>query len=135
VSQVCQKPNGILLTPDDKTLYLADNRGKVIYRYDVLGPGKLANERLWCDLGAGPDGMTLDTNGRLYVSCGRAGVKVVSPDGKLIGAIDTKYGVPSASNCVFGGKDFATLYVTAADKFLGLPTKVVGVKPLPLRRR
>ena len=82
VSTVCQKPNGILLTPDGKMLYLADNRGKAIYRYDVKGPGQLANETRWADLTGGPDGMTLDERGNLYIGCGPAGVKVYSPEGQ-----------------------------------------------------
>ncbi|GAB6164515.1 SMP-30/gluconolactonase/LRE family protein [Thermostilla marina] len=126
VSQVCQKPNGILLTPDNKTLYLADNKGRVLYRYDVLGPGKLANERLWIELGAGPDGMTLDEFGNLYVACGRAGIKVYTPEGKPLGVIE----VPYASNCVFGGTDLKTLFITSADKFLAVKTRVRGVPPL-----
>jgi gluconolactonase len=125
VSTVCRKPNGILLAAGGKTLYLADNAGRVIYRYDVLGPGRLAGQTKWIDLGAGPDGMTLDEHGNLYVACGRAGIKVYSPQGKAIGVIR----VPYASNCVFGGPEFRTLYVTAADKFLGIPMKVRGVKP------
>ena len=125
VSTVCKKPNGILLTADGKTLYLADNRGRVIYRYEVAAPGKLANETLWIDLGAGPDGLTLDEHGNLYVACGRAGVKVYSPQGKPIGVIE----VPYASNCCFGGEDFTTLFITSADKFLAVPTKVRGMKP------
>ncbi|RMF94309.1 MAG: hypothetical protein D6741_12745 [Planctomycetota bacterium] len=123
---MCQKPNGILLTPDNKTLYLADNKGRVLYRYDVLGPGKLANERLWIELGAGPDGMTLDEFGNLYVACGRAGIKVYTPEGKPLGVIE----VPYASNCVFGGKDLKTLFITSADKFLAIKTQVRGVPPL-----
>ncbi|RPI21518.1 MAG: SMP-30/gluconolactonase/LRE family protein, partial [Acidobacteria bacterium] len=85
VSTVCQKPNGILLSPDNKILYLADNRGKAIYKYDVKGPGQLANETRWAELTAGPDGMTLDERGNLYIGGGPAGVLVYSPDGKMIG--------------------------------------------------
>ena len=125
VSTVCKKPNGILLSADGKTLYLADNGNRLIYRYDVLGPGRLANETRWIDLGAGPDGMTLDEHGNLYVACGRAGIKVYSADGKPIGVIK----VPYASNCVFGGPDFKTLYVTSADKFLSIKTRVRGLLP------
>lgn len=126
VSDVCKKPNGILLTPDNKTLYLADNAGQVIYRYDVLGPGRLANERLWIELGAGPDGMTLDSHGNLYVACGGAGIKVYTAQGEPIGVID----VPYASNCVFGGEDLQTLFVTSRDKFLGIRTRVKGLPAL-----
>jgi len=131
VSTVCIKPNGILLTPDCKTLYLADNRGKLIYKYDVVGPGNLANQTKWIDLGAGPDGMTLDVHGNLYVCCGRAGVRVYSSRAEPVGVIK----VPYASNCVFGGPDFTTLYVTSADKFLGLKTKVRGIEPLCRQKR
>ena len=125
VSTVCKKPNGVLLTADDKYLYLADNQGQVIYRYEVQGPGKLAGETKWIDLGTSPDGMTLDADGNLYVACGKAGIKVYSHEGKHLGDIP----VPYASNCCFGGRDFKTLFVTSADKFLGIETKVVGMKP------
>lgn len=130
VSTVCQKPNGILLSADEKTLYLADNAGRCLYKYDVVAPGKLAGETKWIDLGAGPDGMTLDSEGNLYIALGRAGIKVYSPQGELIGALPN---VEHASNCTFGGKDFKTLFITSRDKFLGLPMKVTGLKPLPLR--
>ncbi|MGL6196691.1 MAG: SMP-30/gluconolactonase/LRE family protein [Thermoguttaceae bacterium] len=123
VSTICKQPNGIILTNDNKTLYVADCAGKVIYRYDVTEPGKLINEKLWIDLGAHPDGMTLDSAGNLYVACGGDGVKIYDPHGKIIGTIGKDYGVDYASNCVFGGPDFSVLYITAADKFLGIQTK------------
>jgi gluconolactonase len=125
VSTVAIKPNGVLLTPDGKTLYLADSRGKLIYKYDVLGPGRLANETRWIDLGAPPDGMTLDERGNLYIACGPAGVKVYSATGAAIGVIS----VPYASNLVFGGPDFSTLFITSRDKFLGIRTKAHGIRP------
>jgi gluconolactonase len=131
VSTVCVKPNGILLTPDNKILYLADNRERKIYRYDVEGPGKITNETLWIpDLGAGPDGMTLDDAGNLYIACGRAGVKIYSPDADLIGVLDGEYGVPYSSNVCFGGPNFDTLYITASDQFLGLATRTTGLPAL-----
>jgi gluconolactonase len=129
VSTVCFKPNGVLLSADDRTLYVADARGQRIYRYDVLGPGQLANERLWIDrLGANPDGLTLDEHDNLYVCCGRAGIKVFDKQGQPLGTIDV-----FAANCCFGGPDFSTLMVASADRFLAIPTKVTGLKPLPLR--
>jgi gluconolactonase len=132
VSTVCVKPNGVLLSPDEKTLYLADSRGEVIYRYDVVGPGKLANETLWIEgLAAHPDGMTLDEQGNLYVCCGRAGLKVYSSRRKPVGVIE----VPYASNCCFGGRDFTTLFITSSDKFLGIGMKVRGIRPPCLRGR
>jgi gluconolactonase len=129
VSTICFKPNGVLLSDDDRSLYVADARGQVIYRYDVTGPGQLASERLWIDrIGANPDGLTLDEHNNLYVCCGKAGLKIYDRAGAAIGRIDVH-----AANCCFGGRDFRTLCVASADKFLGIRTKVVGLKPLPLR--
>lgn len=127
VSTVCEQPNGVLLSADGKTLYLADCRGKAIYRYNVTAPGKLSGETKWIpELGAHPDGMTTDTHGNLYFACGGAGIKVYTPGGKYLGTIKVGY----ASNCCFGGADFKTLYITSADRFLGLKMKVEGVRPL-----
>jgi gluconolactonase len=129
VSTVCTQPNGILLTADEKTLYIADWLGKRIFKCDVLAPGKLANQRKWIDAGGEPDGLAMDEHGNLYAACGGGGVRIFSPSGKFIGAIRVKY----ASNVCFGGKDFSTLYITAAHEFLALKTRVAGVKPLPAR--
>lgn len=134
VSDACTNPNGVLLSADEKTLYLADCRGKLIYRYDVASPGKLAGETRWLDLGANPDGMTADEEGNLYFACGRAGIKVYSRDGKPLGDISVEHGVPYASNVCFGGKDFRTLLITSRDQFLGVKTKVTGARPLTGRK-
>jgi gluconolactonase len=129
VSTICHKPNGVLLSADDMTLYVADARGQVIYRYDVTGPGRLSNERIWISgLGANPDGMTLDEHDNLYVCCGKAGLMVFDCAGRAVGRIGVH-----AANCSFGGPDFRTLCIASVDKFLGLRTNVVGMKPLPLR--
>jgi gluconolactonase len=129
VSTVCFKPNGVLLSADDRTLYVADARGQVIYRYDVAGPGRLANQRLWIDrLGANPDGMTLDEHDNLYICCGKAGLMVYDRMGAAIGRVAVH-----AANCCFGGRDFRTLCVASADRFLAIRTKVAGLKPLALR--
>ena len=117
-------------SPDDKTLYVADARGQRIYRYDVLGPGKLAGEEIWIyQLAANPDGLTLDEQGNLYICCGKAGLKVYGPDMTWLGTIGVH-----ASNCCFGGPDFATLMITSVDKFLGIATRVTGIKPPPLQK-
>lgn len=129
VSTVCKQPNGILLTADNKTLYIADCREKKIYVCDVNAPGKLSNERLWCDIGAHPDGMTLDAEGNLYIACGSHGVKIYSPAGTQIGTLGKEHDIPYASNCTFGGPDFSILYITAADKFIAIKTKVKGMRP------
>jgi gluconolactonase len=128
-STICHKPNGVLLSADDKALYVADSRGQCIYRYDVVGPGQLAGERLWIDqLAANPDGLTLDEHDNLYVCCGKAGLKIFDREARPIGRIDVH-----AANCCFGGTDFRTLCIASANRFLGIRTKVTGLKPLSLR--
>ena len=130
VSTIGYKPNGVLLSADDRTLYVADARGQRIYRYDVAGPGRLLKERLWIDkLGANPDGLTLDEHDNLYICCGKAGVKIYDRAGQPVGQLGVH-----VANCCFGGRDFRTLCLASVDKFLGIRTKVVGLKPLPLRR-
>ena len=129
VSTICFKPNGVLLSADDRTLYVADSRGQTIWRYDVTGAGQLAGERLWIDrLAANPDGLTLDEYDNLYVCCGKAGLKIFDREARPIDQIDVH-----AANCTFGATDFRTLCIASADKFLGLRTKVTGLKPLALR--
>jgi gluconolactonase len=128
VSTVCFKPNGVLLSADAKTLYVADARGQRIYRYDVTGPGRLENEKLWIDrLGANPDGMTLDVQGNLYICCNQGGVRIYDRAGQPLGHLDIR-----AANTCFGGPDFTTLMLASGDRFLALPTKVTGMKPPPL---
>ena len=129
VSTVCKKPNGILLTADCKTLYVGDNGSSNIYKYDVTGPGQLANESVFINDARGSDGMTLDARGNLYVACSGGGIRIYDKSGAFLGKIDADYGIPYASNCVFGGPDFSILYVTSIDKFLGIPMKVQGQLP------
>ena len=75
--------NGVILSPDEKTLYVT-NAGTVA-AFDVQPDGSLKNQRQFVQLPvAGGDGLTVDSEGRLYVTAG-AGVHVVAPDGKLLG--------------------------------------------------
>lgn len=129
VSTVCFKPNGVRLSADDRTLYVADARGQRIYRYDVIGPGQLTNEQVWIDqLAANPDGMTLDEHDNLYICCGKAGLKVFDGNARFIDVVEVH-----AANCVFGACDFRTLCIASQDKFLAIRTRVTGMKPLALR--
>jgi gluconolactonase len=126
VSTICRKPNGVLLSADDRTLYVADSRGPCIYRYDVTGPGQLANERMWiAGLGGNPDGLTLDEQDNLYICCGKAGLMIHDRNAAMIGHLNVH-----AANCCFGGRDFQTLCIASADRFLGIRTNVTGLKPL-----
>jgi gluconolactonase len=115
------QPNGIIGTPDGKTLYVADIQDSKTYRFDIRAEdGKLVNKQLHFALGS--DGMTLDSAGNLYLT--GKGVTVVSPDGAKIEHIP----VPESwtANVTFGGKDRKSLFITAMDSLYALPMKVAG---------
>jgi gluconolactonase len=101
--------NGIVLSPDEKTLYVT-NAGKVA-AFDVQGDGSLTNQRQFVELPTpGGDGLAVDNEGRLYVTAG-PNVHVVAADGKLLGSIPAPYGLITAA---FGGKDKRTMYAVVS---------------------
>ncbi len=100
--------NGIILSTDEKTLYVTN--GATLAAFDVQRDGSLTNQREFATFTAGGgDGATVDSQGRLYVTTG-AGVEVIGRDGKHLGVIPAPRGVIS---CAFGGKDKKTLFVLA----------------------
>jgi len=115
------QPNGLVGTPDGKTLYVADIDAKKVYAYDIQADGTLANKRLFC--GMGSDGMTLDADGRLYLT-GKEGVYVFDKAGTAVGVIKIPEGW-SANVCI-GGPKKDTLFVTASKGFYAVPLKVKG---------
>jgi gluconolactonase len=115
------QPNGIIGTPDGKTLYVADIRGNKTYAYDIQPDGALARKRLFCELGS--DGMTIDDAGNVYLT--GHGVTVFDRAGKQIEHVD----VPErwTGNICFGGRDKDLLFITASKGIYGMKTKVHGV--------
>ena len=115
-----QQPNGIIGTPDGKTLFVADIKARKTYAYDIQSDGTLTNKRLRCELGS--DGMTLDTAGNLYLT--GQGVSVFDPTGKKVAQI----AVPErwTANVSFGGKDHRTLFITASGGFYSIRTQNAG---------
>lgn len=113
-----QKPNGIILSPDMKTLYLADNhpsKNRYLLAYPLNEDGTVGKKKILHDFAPdrGIDGMAIDIKGNLYATAGKgktAGVTIFNPDGKKIGFIPTP---EDPSNCVFGGEDRKMLYITA----------------------
>jgi gluconolactonase len=100
--------NGVILSPDEKTLYVTN--GRTVAAFDVQPDGSLRNQRAFVELPAGGDGLTVDSQGRLYVTAGPA-LHVVAPDGKLLGSIPAPYGLISAA---FGGPDKKTMYAVVS---------------------
>lgn len=115
-----KQPNGIIGTPDGKTLYVADIGAGKTYKFDIQPDGTLANKTLFCELGS--DGMTIDADGNLYLT-GR-GVIVFNKDGVKIEQID----VPErwTANVCFGGRDKRTLFITASEGLYAVRLRVKG---------
>jgi gluconolactonase len=109
-------PNGVILSPDEKSLYVIPTGQKEMMAYEVKSPGKLGAGRVFCTLqqpegrdNTGGDGLTVDTQGNLYITSG-LGIQVFNPQGKQLGIIKFP---EQPANCAFGGPGHHTLYVTA----------------------
>jgi gluconolactonase len=113
--------NGIIGTPDGKTLYVADIGDRKTYRYEIQQDGSLKNRTLFCEQGS--DGMTTDSEGNVYLTLGRA-VSIYDKGGKKAATIDVPEGT---TNVCFGGKDMKTLFVTAGTSLYAIPMRVKGV--------
>lgn len=98
-----------MLSPDEKTLYVTN--GRTVAAFDVQPDGSLKNQRQFVELpSGGGDGLSVDSQGRLYVTAGPA-LHVVALDGKLLGSIPAPYGLITAA---FGGKDKKTIYAVVS---------------------
>ncbi len=141
-----ERPNGIVISPDDRTLYLletAQHEGgaRMILAYDLNEDGTVSNSRVFHDFypGRSGDGMTIDTEGNLYVAAGlhrrrgtsetldtACGIHVFSPQGERVEFIP----IPedTITNCAFGGDDLKTLYVTAGKTLYKIRTDITGTR-------
>jgi gluconolactonase len=142
-----ERANGVLVSGDDKFLYVADNNNdtkggaRTLWRFD-LNDGTVDTKSKtkiydW-GTGRGPDGLKQDELGRLYVAAGlnkpnpphepdekiQGGVYVLNPDGKLLAflAIPTD----EVTNCAFGGDDLKTLYITGGGVLYRIRTTTAG---------
>jgi gluconolactonase len=122
-------PNGVLLSPDEKTLYVLPSGQKQMMAYPVAAPGKLGKGRVFCELeqakaggNGGGDGGTVDAKGNVYITSA-LGLQVFDPAGKKLGTIRFP---EQPSNATFGGKDLKTLYVTARTSVYACPMEVAG---------
>jgi gluconolactonase len=118
-----ERPNGVLLSNDRKTLYVADTGGKKIYAYDVTGAGKLDNKRDFAPIGS--DGLTIDERGNLYATW-QGAVWIFSPTGKQLAKIKCPEG---PANCTLAGPNGNTLYITARTGFYSVDLNVKAPAP------
>ncbi len=137
-------PNGIVTSPDQKTLYVIEahpdaDRNRNVLAFDLSDDGSVSNRRTHINFypGRSGDGMCIDAAGNLYVAAGlhktrktsetldtRPGIHVVSPQGKLVAYAETPE--DTITNCTFGGKDLKTLFVTCGTLLLSIPTEIPG---------
>ncbi|WP_374949286.1 SMP-30/gluconolactonase/LRE family protein [Mucilaginibacter sp.] len=117
-----KRPNGIVGTPDGKTLYVADIGDGKIYKYAILANGRLADKKLHINQGA--DGITLDERGNLYLA--GKGITIFNPSGTQIGHIDIPE--PWTANLCFGGKNRDVLFITASTAIYTLKMNVKGIE-------
>jgi gluconolactonase len=148
IGRELERPNGVLVSADDKYLFVADNNNDTIngarklWRFDLKADGTvdMASKKLMYDWGAGrgPDGVKQDREGRLYVAGGlnkpnppaepakdvKGGIYVISPEGKLLAFLP----VPrdEVTNCTFGGDDLRTLYITGGGTLYSIRTTTLG---------
>lgn len=115
------QPNGIIGTPDGKTLYVTDIRDKKTYSYKIKKDGSLAGKKLFCEMGS--DGMTIDDQGNVYLT--GKGVFVFDKNGNQIEHIEIPEGW--TANVCFGGKDGKNLFITASKGLYRLRMNVHGV--------
>ena len=116
------QPNGIIGTPDGKTLYIADIGANKTYSYKINPDGSLSDKKLFTELGS--DGMTIDNKGNIYLT--GKGVTVFDKSGNKIQhiPIDKDW----TANVTFGGKDQQTLFITAQQALYSLEMNVKGVR-------
>jgi gluconolactonase len=112
VDDTLRQPNGISLSPDGATLYVAAYSENKIYKYAVAPDGSTSARSVFVNYIGGPDGGTIDCAGNVYWASGSAGlVNVYSPAGIQLGTIRT--GSTGTTNVAFGGPDRQTLFVTS----------------------
>lgn len=133
-----QSPNGILISPDNRALYIVDNvlapgGARTLVAYDIDEDGKCRYRETLHDFGTdyGGDGMVLDIHGNIYLTAGEnatAGIYIFSPTGEQIGFIH----VPEiCGNCTFGGDDLKTLYIAASTSLYRITLAYSGLLTYP----
>ena len=133
-----QTPNGILISADNRTLYLVDYNpdpggARTLVAYRIDDAGRCTRRGVLHDYGSGHggDGMVLDVAGNIYLTAGdgdAAGIYIFAPTGAQIGFIPTP---EIAGNCTFGGPDLCTLYIAASSSLYRIRLAIPGLLTYP----
>ncbi len=117
VAEDIRRPNGILLSREEKVLYVNDTQGEHLLAFDVQADGTLTNRRNFATyqgarktetgVTSGADGLAIDAEGRVYAATS-AGVEVFDAKGAHLGTIPVSR---APQNIAFAGKDKKTLYI------------------------
>jgi sugar lactone lactonase YvrE len=107
-------PNGMVVTPDNKTLILAESYAHRLTAFDIDASGSLSNRRVWADLGGdSPDGICLDAEHAVwYADVGTRRCVRVRQGGEVLQTVDLDRGCFA---CMLGGADRRTLFLMAAE--------------------
>jgi gluconolactonase len=127
-------PNGLRFSPDQSLLMVDDSAGKWVWSFQIEPDGSLVNGQPFYRLetsdetsSSGADGMTVDSDGYLYVTT-RIGLQICDQPGRVVAIINKPQSGP-LSNVVFAGPDMQTLYVTAGDKVFRRHVRRKGTLP------
>jgi gluconolactonase len=127
VAKTKGRPNGITLSPNGKTLYVANTDERAIYAYDLDSKGHASNERVFISkINGAPDGLRADEKGNLYVAANN--LDIYSPEGKLVHTVELS---EPPKNCTFGDGDYQTLYITAQTGVYRIRLNVKGAGHTP----
>jgi len=122
-------PNGITMSPDEKTLYVASYKPKTIEKFPVVSPGVLGDQQRFAVMddgdAPGADGMAIDSAGNVYCA-GATAVWIWNSAGQLLETVECP---TRPINATFGGADRKTLFIACFDGVYALPMKISGVKP------
>jgi gluconolactonase len=115
-----QGPNGVNLSPDEKTLYVAYTTGNSVSKFNVAADGSLSNKQMFASGTSLADSMCVDAGGNVYVGTS-GGLAVFNPAGQSQGTINVAGQL--VTNCAFGGADQRTLFITsrAQSTLVGTP--------------
>jgi gluconolactonase len=131
-----ERPNGIVLSPDEKTLYVNNTQGEYLLAFDVQPGGGVRNKRNFAKyegvtrneqtgaFASGADGLAVDSAGRVYAAA-TTGVQVFSPQGQHLGTIPVSR---APQNIAFAGPDKKTLYIVGRGAAFKVQLQAQGYK-------